>query len=52
VGTALSHAKDALSRAFAEARTGALPAFVDLTPLFRGAPAGLDRFSEDLVHPV
>jgi hypothetical protein len=52
VGTALSHAKEALSRAFLEAGTGALPSFVDLTPLFRGAPAGQDRFSEDLVHPV
>jgi len=52
VGTALAHAKDALSRAFADAGTGALPPFVDLTPLFRGAPVRRDRFREDLVHPV
>jgi hypothetical protein len=52
VGTALSHAKDALTRAFAQAGSGALPAFVDLTPLFQGAPAPRDRFREDLVHPV
>jgi hypothetical protein len=52
VGTALAHAKEALSRAFAEAGTGAHPSFVDLTPLFRGAPVRRERFHEDLVHPV
>jgi hypothetical protein len=52
VGTALAHAKEALSRAFAEAGSGAHPSFVDLTPLFRGAPVRRDRFHEDLVQPV
>jgi hypothetical protein len=52
VGTALRHAKEALSRAFAETGTGALPPFVDLTPLFRGARADRDRFNEDMVQPV
>jgi hypothetical protein len=53
VGTALSHAKEALARAFAEVGAGARPSFVDMSPLFRGAgAAGRDRFSEDLVHPV
>lgn len=52
VGTALSHAKEALGRAFAEAAGSGAPAFVDLSPLFRGAPGRRDRFREDLVHPV
>ncbi len=50
VGTALAHARDVLGRAFTE--DGTASAFVDLTPVFRGAPAGRDRFRDDLVHPV
>lgn len=52
VGTALQHAREALGRAFAEAAGSGAPAFVDLSPLFRGAPGRRDRFREDLVHPV
>lgn len=52
VGTALTHAKDALARAFTGLGTGDVPSFVDLSPLFRGASDGRDRYSEDLVHPV
>jgi hypothetical protein len=52
VGTALTHAKSALSRAFAEAGAGPVPSFVDLSPLFRGASHGRTRYDEDLVHPV
>src|SRR5512139_3856490 len=33
VGTALQHAREALSRAFAEAGAGTIPAFVDMSPL-------------------
>jgi hypothetical protein len=52
VGTALTHAKDALVRAFTGLGSGDVPAFVDLSPLFRGGGDGRDRYSEDLVHPV
>jgi hypothetical protein len=52
VGTALGHAKDALSRSFAEVGTGTVPPFVDMSPLFRGVEGGRDRYNEDLVHPV
>ena len=52
VGTALGHAKEALARAFLEAGTGSIPAFVDLSPLFRGAGGGTRGYDEDLVHPV
>ncbi len=52
VGTALTHAKDALSRAFTEVGAGAVPSFVDLSPLFRGSEQGRNRYDEDLVHPV
>ena len=52
VGTALLHAREALGRAFAEAAGSGAPSFVDLSPLFRGAPGKRDRFREDLVHPV
>jgi hypothetical protein len=52
VGTALGHAKEALARAFTEAGSGVIPAFVDLSPLFRGAAGGGNRYDEDLVHPV
>jgi hypothetical protein len=37
VGTALSHARQALARAFAEAGTGGIPTHVDMSPIFRGA---------------
>jgi hypothetical protein len=50
VGTALAHAKGALSHAFEALGHGA-PAFVDLTPIFRGADAR-SRPAEDFVHPV
>jgi hypothetical protein len=52
VGTALGHAKEALARAFVEAGRGAIPAFVDLSPLFRGAASGTRGYDEELVHPV
>ena len=52
VGTALTHAKDALTRAFTGLGSGDVPSFVDLSPLFRGGGDGRDRYSEDLVHPV
>jgi hypothetical protein len=52
VSTALTHAKEALVRAFVAAAADAPPPFVDLTSLFRGAPAGRDGFREDMVHPV
>ena len=52
VGTALTHAKESLSRAFVEAGTGSVPSFVDLSPLFRGASTGTRGYDEDLVHPV
>ena len=45
-------ARTAFEARTAEAGTGALPPFVDLTPLFRGAPLRRERFHEDLVHPV
>jgi hypothetical protein len=52
VGTALTHAKEALARAFTEAGSGPVPAFVDLSPLFRGAAPGRKGYDEELVHPV
>jgi hypothetical protein len=52
VGTALSHAKEALGRAFVEVGGAGVPAFVDLSPLFRGSDHGRTRYDEDLVHPV
>lgn len=53
VGTALSHARQALVEAFAELSRGDRADFVDLSPLFRGTGrrAG-DRYADDLVHPV
>lgn len=52
VGTALGHARSALSRTFDAAR-GARPPFVDMTSLFRGVESfGPPRQQEDLVHPV
>jgi len=52
VGTALEHAKEALSQAFDSAR-GARPAFVDMTPVFRGVESsGRSRPIEELVYPV
>jgi hypothetical protein len=52
VGTALGHAREALVRAFAEAGTGGVPAFVDLSPIFRGLGEGRGRHDEDMVAPV
>lgn len=52
VGTALGHAREALVRAFAQAGSGDVPAFVDLSPIFRGAREGRRRYDEDLVAPV
>ena len=53
VGTALSHAKEALTRAFASLAQGPQAPYVDMSPIFRGADAGRrDRFREDLVYPV
>jgi hypothetical protein len=52
VGTALGHAKEALARAFLEAGNGAIPSFLDLSPLFRGAGGATRGYDEDLVHPV
>lgn len=52
VGTALQHAREALSRAFASAR-GIRSPFLDVTPVFRGAEAAVrSRPVEELVHPV
>jgi hypothetical protein len=51
VGTALAHAKDALAAAFAELGPAAQPAYIDLTPIFRGA-GGRGRPAEDFVYPV
>jgi hypothetical protein len=52
VGTALTHAKDALGRAFVDVGGVGIPPFVDLSPLFRGSDHGRTRYDEDLVHPV
>jgi hypothetical protein len=53
VGTALSHAKEALTRAFASLAQGPQAPYVDMSRIFRGADAGRrDRFREDLVYPV
>ena len=53
VGTSLTHAREALARAFLEVGTGARPSFVDLSPLFLGTEAaGRNQFHEDLVQPV
>jgi hypothetical protein len=52
VGTALTHAKDALARAFVDVGGVGIPPFVDLSPLFRGSEHGRTRYDEDLVHPV
>jgi hypothetical protein len=53
VGTSLTHAREALARAFREVGAGARPSFVDLSPLFRGTEAaGRNQFREDLVQPV
>ncbi len=52
VGTALEHAKGALSRAFGEAGSAGVPGHLDMSPLFRGAAAARDRYSDDLVCPV
>ena len=35
-----------------EAGTGTIPAFVDLSPLFRGTPETPGRFADDMVYPV
>jgi hypothetical protein len=53
VGTALSHAKEALTRAFASLAQGPQAPYVDMSRIFRGADAGRrDRFREDMVYPV
>jgi hypothetical protein len=53
VGTALSHAKEGLTRAFASLAQGPQAPYVDMSRIFRGADAGRrDRFREDLVYPV
>ena len=53
VGTALSHAKEALARAFASLAHGPQAPYVDMSRIFRGADAGRrDRFREDMVYPV
>lgn len=52
VGTALQQAREALSRAFVEAGAGSIPAFVDMSPLFRGAVEAPGRFADDMVYPV
>jgi nucleoid-associated protein YgaU len=53
VGTALSHAKEALVRAFAALAQGGQAPYVDMSRIFRGADTGRrDRFREDLVYPV
>ena len=52
VGTALAHAREALVRAFAEAGPGNIPAFVDLSPIFRGAGDRRGRYDDDMVAPV
>lgn len=52
VGTALEHARTALSRAFESAR-GTGPRFVDMTSIFRGVESsGPPRPIEETVHPV
>jgi len=35
-----------------EAGSGAIPSFLDLSPLFRGAGRATRGYDEDLVHPV
>ncbi len=53
VGTALAHARQALTDAFAEISRGDRAGFVDLSPLFLGARRRSgDRYADDLVHPV
>jgi len=52
VGTALGHAREALVRAFRQAGSGDVPAFVDLSPIFLGAGDRRGRYDDDMVAPV